>query len=111
VAHNWRLKMTDIVERLKAMANGWLCAGLHDAELPLEAAGEIASLRVQLEYALAHNAAEAEDAGRYVELRDHRLAHALRVWHHNSGGGATGPLEGEHLDAAVDAAKTARLVG
>ena len=71
---------------------------------------EVARLRVQLEHALSHNAAESEDAARYVELRDHRLAHALRVWHNNADGGATGPLDGQHLDDAVDAAKMARLL-
>ena len=37
--------MKDIVDRLEDMANGWLCAGLHDADLPAEGALEIARLR------------------------------------------------------------------
>lgn len=38
-----------LVERLDEMANGWLCAGLHDADLPAEAAREIERLRAALQ--------------------------------------------------------------
>ena len=37
----------DLVERLEAMAAGWLCAGLPDADLPREAARKIKSLRAE----------------------------------------------------------------
>jgi hypothetical protein len=35
-------------ERLEAMASGWLCAGLPDADLPREAAAELRRLRAAL---------------------------------------------------------------
>ena len=38
-------RVRPLVERLDAMATGWLCAGLPDAELPAEAAREIERLR------------------------------------------------------------------
>lgn len=37
--------MKDLVARLDDMADGWLCRGLPDAELPREAAREIERLR------------------------------------------------------------------
>ena len=100
--------MTDIVRRLEGMADGWLCAGLPDAELPLEAAREIASLRVRLEHALSHNASEAEDAKRYRWL----AAHAHSTSEHWMGRWALviqGPAPSRDgcevaLDAAIDAA-------
>jgi hypothetical protein len=37
-----------LAQRLRAMADGWLCAGLPDADLPREAAAEIERLRAVL---------------------------------------------------------------
>ena len=67
---------TDIVFRLEDMANGWLCAGLPDAELPLEAAREIQRLRQEL----ADGAAlEAEIDRLHAAIAEHVRGSATRA--------------------------------
>ena len=68
--------MKDIVDRLEDMANGWLCAGLHDADLPAEGALEIVRLRSlandthdELSELREDCAALRKDAERYRWLR------------------------------------------
>jgi hypothetical protein len=56
--------MTDIVKRLDDMANGWLCAGLPDHELPAEAAREIQRLNAQRKELQSENERLKEELSR-----------------------------------------------
>ena len=99
--------MKDIVDRLEDMANGWLCAGLHDADLPAEGALEIARLRSlandthdELSELREDCAALRKDAERYRWLRNASMDERNRLEHY------AGPELDKVLDArpAVDAA-------
>lgn len=57
-----------LVERLDAMATGWLCTGLPDANLPREAAREIQRLRAALQVKeMSMNESEQRDLVQAVE--------------------------------------------
>lgn len=74
-----------LVERLDEMANGWLCAGLPDADLPAEAAREIERLSAMLD----HRNDEAAETERMLRA-------ALRAM-----------LDDDDHDAAKNAARAA----